>query len=193
MGDESTQLDLSAELDRLSAMRDGDGDGDGETDAGPRIEICGAVVDPETVTNHRMVGMTVDADVAELRGARWRHPLHRLRDDEATLSIDGEPASVGDVVDAVGGPDLTDGYVLDRATYAVWAIDAGGVGVADRDGAVGLRALEVPSVVDAGTGDTRAVTTTALRAASRPGFDDGARYRLFGPVGEPLDPTEPSG
>ena len=156
-------MDLSAELDRLSAMRGDDGD---DGDAGVRIEILDAVVEPDGVDGHRMVGLTVaaDGDAASLRGSRWRHPLHHLHRGDVRPTVDGTPVGVVEALDAVGGADLDDGYVLDRATYVVWAVDA---------------------AVD----ETQTVEVSRLETASRPGFDDAARYRAFDSVGRRLDPS----
>jgi len=181
MGDESIQMDLSAELDRLSAMRDGEDDG-----AGVRIEILDAVVEPDGVDGHRLVGLTVaaDGDAAALRGSRWRHPLHHLHRDDVRPTIDGTPASVAEALDAVGGADLDGGYVLDRATHVVWAVDGARGG-----NAVGLQAIEAPTAADVAVAETRTVEVATLEAASRPGFDDAARYRTFDSLGRPLDPS----
>ena len=183
MGDGSTQMDLSAELDRLSAMRGDDGD---DGDAGVRIEILDAVVEPDGVDGHRMVGLTVaaDGDAASLRGSRWRHPLHHLHREDVRPTVDGTPVGVVEALDAVGGADLDDGYVLDRATYVVWAVDG------TRGGnAVRLRAIEAPPAADAAVDETQTVEVSRLETASRPGFDDAARYRAFDSVGRRLDPS----
>jgi hypothetical protein len=132
-----------------------------------------------------MVGLTVaaDGDAAALRGSRWRHPLHHLHREDVRPTIDGTRVDVATALDAVGGADLDHGYVLDRATYVVWAIGGG------RDEtAVRLRAIDAPAAADVAAGETRTVTAAALETASRPGFDD-ARYRPFDPIGRPLDPS----
>ncbi|MFB6256802.1 MAG: hypothetical protein ABEH58_08800 [Haloplanus sp.] len=180
MGNESTQMDLSAELDRLSAMRGDDGE-----DAGVRIEILDAVVEPDGVDGHRMVGLTVaaDGDAASLRGSRWRHPLHHLHREDVRPTVDGTPVGVVRALDAVGGADLDGGYVLDRATYVIWAVDG-----AHGGSAVRLRAIDAPPAADTTVDETRTVEVSTLETASRPGFDDADRYRTFDPVGRPLDP-----
>jgi hypothetical protein len=181
MGDDSTQMDLSAELDRLSAMRGG-----GDDDAGVRIEILDAVVEPDGVDGHRLVGLTVaaDGDAAALRGSRWRHPLHHLHRGDVRATVDGTPVDVVEALDAVGGADLDHGYVLDRATYVVWAVDGARGGTAVR-----LRAIDAPDAADAAVDGTRTVEVATLETASRPGFDDAARYRTFDSVGRRVDPS----
>jgi hypothetical protein len=138
------------------------------------------------VEGHRLVGVTVaaDGDAASLRGSWWRHPLHHLHREDVRATIDGEPVRVAEALDAVGGADLDDGYVVDRATGVVWAVEGARGGTAVR-----LRAIDAPATADATMDEARTVEVAALETASRPGFDDAARYRTFDPIGRRADPS----
>lgn len=226
MGEESTQLDLSSELDRLQAMK-----GDGET-GDVRVQIGETVIDPDRVDEHQLVGTTVESDDSSLRGTRWHHPLHDLHRSGVTVERDGQETDLASALDALGGPDLETGYVVDRATGEAAAIVGrvdtqpadGTAEMVDRDAeatdgdtetadgdtesadgdtetadgdaetanggqSLRLRVVDAPPAAPREVGTERAVTLAALRTASRPGFDDGDRYRTFDPLGRPLDPA----
>lgn len=179
MGEESTQLDLSNELDRLSAMQGEDDDGEG-----PRLQIGTTRLDPEEIDGHQLIGVAVESDDPDIRGSRWHQPLHDLHRSGVTFEIDGEPVEPDRLFEAIGGPDLPTGYVLDRTTGAVSTIDG------RTDETLQLRVIDAPPQADHSTGSTVEHTTDTLQTASRPGFDDNARYGVYDPVGRPLDPTE---
>lgn len=205
MGEESTQLDLSSELDRLQAMK-----GDGET-GDVRVQIGETVIDPDRVDDHQLVGTTVESDDSSLRGTRWHHPLHDLHRAGVTVERDGQETDLASALDALGGPDLETGYVVDRATgesaAIVGRVDTDSVDgdaettdedteMADEDAATAdenqslrLRVVDAPPAAPHEVGTERTVTLAALRTASRPGFDDGDRYRTFDPLGRPLAPA----
>lgn len=178
MGEESTQLDLSNELDRLSAMNEEADDGEGV-----RVQIGTTRLDPDGIEGHQLVGVAVDSDDASLRGSRWEHPLHDCHREGVTFEIDGEAVGASEAFDAVGGPDLSVGYVLDRATGVVSAIDG------RSDDTLELRVIDAPAEAESTANTTHERPIDRLRDASRPGFDDGARFRTFGPLGRPLDPA----
>lgn len=179
MGEESTQLDLSSELDRLAAMKETNEDG-----GGPRVRIGETVIEPERIEDHRLVGLTVETDDPDLRGTRWHQPLQDLRRDGVTFELDGEPVDAEQVFTAVGGADLSAGYVLDRATFVVFAITG------RTDDTVELRVIDAPPEADATTDDEHEVAVERLASASRPGFADGQRYAAFDALGGALDPAE---
>ncbi len=164
MAEETTQLDLTDELDRLSAMR---GEDDGE---GYRVEVHDAVLDPDGVEGRRLTGTTVDGP-ADLRGREWAYPLDALHRPHVTARRDGEPVEVATLVDALGGPDL-DRYVLDRERYLVGA-------VVDADDPVVLRVVEAPAPASQSTGDRVEVSAAALSEATVQGYADRSRYRTF--------------
>lgn len=178
MGEESTQLDLSSELDRLQAMK-----GDGEADGDVRVLVGSTVIDPDRVDAHCLVGTTVESDDASLRGTRWRHPLHDCHRPGVTFERDGRETDLPAVVEALGGPDLDTGYVLDRATGDYAAIRG-------RDGdEVSLSVIDAPPASPRTADESVVLSLSVLRTASRPGFTAGDRYRTFDTLGRSLDPT----
>jgi|APHM01.1.fsa_nt_gi hypothetical protein len=170
MAEETTQLDLTNELDRLSAMR---GEDDGE---GVRVEVHDAVIDPDGVEGRRLTGTTVEGP-SDLRGCEWAHPLDALHRPHVTPLRDGNPVDIATLVDAVGGPDL-DRYVLDRERYVVAAVE----NAADP---LTLRVVEAPARTTRSAGDRIEVTAAALSEATVRGYADRPRYRVFDGYGHP--------
>jgi hypothetical protein len=165
--DETTQLDLSAELDRLSAMQDDGGDDDPTL----ALVVHGARFRPDGVAGHEVRALCDDGP-ADLRGRRVGLALHALHREGVHAERDGERVPVETVVDAVGGPDLADGYVVDRETGAVLAATDEGLVVA-----------ESSPVGEAG--DARRVDADALADATVTGFRDRPRYRRYDAYGRP--------
>ncbi len=170
MAEETTQLDLTDELDRLSAMR---GEDDGE---GYRVAVHDAVIDPDGVEGRRLTGTTVEGP-ADLRGRKWAYPLDALHRSHVTARRDGEPVDVPTLVDALGGPDV-DRYVLDRERYLVGAVED------DGDPLV-LRVIEAPASTERAVGDRVEVAPAALSTATVRGYADRPRYRVFDRYGRP--------
>lgn len=165
MGEETTQMDLTDELDRLAAMR-------GESDDGPlRIEVHDAVLDPDDVTGRRIAATAVEGP-ADLRGRRWEHPLDALHAPHVTASRENEQITVRELVDAVGGPDLDGAYVLDRETYVVGAVEA----VAS---SVRLRVIEAPERSGHAVGDGVELARSTVEDATVAGYRDRSRYAAF--------------
>lgn len=179
MGEETTQLDLTSELDRLEAMRDGDDDADDDL----RLWVHDAALDPDGVEGRRLTGMVVEGP-ADLRGREWAHPLDALHREHVTARRGEEAIGVGDLVDAVGGPALEGAYVLDRETYVVGAVaDAG-------DETVRLRVLEAPGESEASEGEDLALARSAVEGATVAGYADRRRYRVFDRYGRPSELPE---
>ncbi len=170
MGEQRTQLDLTDELDRLSAMR-GEDDGDGY-----RVAVHDAVFDPDGVEGRRLTGTTVEGP-ADLRGREWAYPLDALHRSHVTPRRDGDPVAVSTLVDAVGGPAV-DRYVLDRERYLVGA-------VADADDPVTLRVIEAPAPTTRSTGDRLTVSAASVADATVRGYATRQRYRVFDRYGRP--------
>jgi hypothetical protein len=168
MGEESTQLNLGAELDRLSAMQ-------GNDDTDLRLALDGAAFRPEAVDGHELRALCDDGPAA-LRGRRVGLALHACHPD-ARAEVDGSETTVERLVDAVGGPDL-DGYVYDRATGAVLA-------VRDDGDPLGLVVADSSPAGEAGA--ERRVAATDLGDATVPGYDDRARYRRYDAYGRRVD------
>lgn len=166
MGEETTQLDLSAELDRLSAMSEGD------DDAGLRLTVHGARFRPDAVAGHELHARRTDGP-ADLQGRRVGFALHALHDEGVHADRDGERVSVETLLDAAGGPDL-DGYVLDRETGAVLAVD-------DPGDPVVLRVADSSPVGEAR--EERRVATDVLSNATVAGWADRERYRCYDAYG----------
>ncbi len=173
MGEETTQLDLTDELDRLEAIR-----GEADADDDLRLVVHDAVVDPDGVTGRRLAGTTVEGP-ASLRGRRWEHPLDALHRDHVTAHRGEAELSVAELVDAVGGPDLSGPYVLDRESYVVGVVTG-----ADRD-PVELRVVEAPAASDRSVDETVELGGTALETATVAGYADRRRYRVFDAYGRP--------
>lgn len=171
MGEETTQLDLTDELDRLQAMRGEGGDGD------LRVEVHDAVLDPDGVEGRRLAATTVDGP-ADLRGRRWEHPLDALHRPHVTARRGETVVDVAELVDAVGGPDLAAPYVLDRQRRVV------GVVTADDD-PVRLRVVEAPAPATAAEGERIELSRTALAEATVRGYAERPRYRTFDRYGRP--------
>jgi hypothetical protein len=168
VSDETTQLDLSAELDRLSAMQDDDGD-----DPALALVVHGARFRPESVDGHEVRALCDDGP-ADLRGRRVGLALHALHRESAHAERDGERVAVETLVDAVGGPALADGYVVDRETGEVLAVADGGDGVS----------LVVAGSSPVGAaGDERRVAADRLRTATVAGDRDRPRYRVYDAYG----------
>lgn len=176
-GDETTQLDLSAELDRLSAMT-GDGDGDGDTDPDDpalRLSLHEATLQPEGVTGHELRALCTDGP-ADLRGRRVGVALHALHGDATRYERGADAVSAETLVDAVGGPALDDGYVVDREAGTVLAVASAG------DPLV-LAVADSSPVGEAGT--ERRVAASAVATATVAGYRDRARYRRYDAYGRP--------
>lgn len=177
MSEETTQVDLSAELDRLSAMR-GDEDGeDDEDDDSPalRLSVHDARFRPETVRGHELRALC-DEGPADLRGQRVGVALHALRREGVRATRAGERIRAVDLVDAVGGPDLSGGYVVDRQTGTVLAVDATGDPVelvVAGSGPVGEQGTE------------RRLDPETLATATVAGYRDRERYRRYDAYGRP--------
>ncbi len=160
-------MDLSAELDRLSAMRD---DGDD-----PRLSLVvhGARLRPETVAGHELRALC-DEGPADLRGRRVGVALHALGREGVRAERAGERISVTELVDAVGGPDLPGGYVVDRETGAVSTVATSGDPVE----------LVVAASSPAGErGAERRVDRETLATATVAGYRDRPRYRRYDAYG----------
>jgi hypothetical protein len=168
MGEETTQLDLSAELDRLAAMSGGD-------DASIALVVHEARVRPDAVEGHELRARCTDGPAA-LRGRRVGLALHALHGAGVHAERDGERVSVATLLDAVGGPELTDGYVLDRETGAVLA-------VVDPGDPLSLVVAESSPAGEAG--DEQHVTADVLSTATVTGWRDRERYRRYDPYGRP--------
>jgi hypothetical protein len=169
MGDETTQLDLSAELDRLSAMTDGDAD-----DADLTLVVHEARFRPEAATGHELRALCTDGP-ADLRGRRVGIALHALHDEGVHANRDGERVGVETLVDAVGGPAL-DGYLHDRETGAVLA-------VSDPGDPLLVRVADSSPVGAAG--EERRVTARELSTATVAGWRDRPRYCRYDAYGRP--------
>ncbi|PSQ39197.1 hypothetical protein BRD13_04010 [Halobacteriales archaeon SW_5_70_135] len=170
MSEETTQLDLSDELDRLEALRGGD-DAGGEL----RVAVHDAVLDPDGVEGRRPVATAVDGP-ADVRGRDWKHPLDALHRPHVSVTRGEERLSVTELVDAVGGPALDGPYVLDRETYVVSA-------VAGRD-PLALRVIEAPATSEQSAGD-RIGRQAAVETATVAGYGDRPRFRVFDRYGRP--------
>jgi len=170
MGEETTQLDLSAELDRLSAMSETAGD-----DPDRSLVLHGARFDPESVVGHELRALCTDGP-ADLRGRRVGLALHALHEEGVHAERDGERVPVETLLDAVGGPALADGYALDRETGAVLA-------VVDPGETVVLRVAASSPVGE--TDAERRVDADALANATVTGFRDRERYRRYDAYGRP--------
>jgi len=174
MSEETTQLELGDELDRLSAMR-----GDGADDpAGPAFERAGVTVRVDAVAAGRAEGVAV-AGPADARGRSWALPLERLHDEATATTVDGDPADPATLVDAAGGPAPAAGYLRDRAEGDV---------LAPADG--GRSAWSVASAADRSPrtpGETVELAPVAVRSATVPGYRDRPRYRAFDGYGRPVD------
>jgi len=164
MGEETTQLDLSDELDRLEALRGGD-DAGGEL----RVAVHDAVLDPDGVEGRRLVATAVDGPT-DVRGRTWEHPLDALHRPHVSVTRGEERLSVTELVDAVGGPALDGPYVLDRETYVVSA-------VAERD-PLALRVIEAPAS-EQSAGDRTERRRAAVETATVAGYGDRPRFRVF--------------
>lgn len=178
MGEETTQLDLTSELDRLEAMREGD-ESEDDDEADLRLAVHDAVLDPDGVEGRRLTGMTVDGP-ADLRGRRWAYPLDALHRDHVTARRGDEEIGVSDLVDTVGGPDLDGTYVLDRETYVVAAVER-----VDDD--VSLGVIEAPDQSEHAEGDHLERTRAAIETATVAGYADRPRYRVFDRYGRATD------
>lgn len=170
MSEETTQLDLSAELDRLSAMNDGDGDADDADDDTSVLVAHGARFRPESVAGHELRALCDDGP-ADLRGQRVGLALHALHRDGVYAERGGERVAIPTLVEAVGGPELGQGYVLDRETGAVLAVDDDLLVVADSSPA-------------GEPGAERRVDDRALADATVTGYRSRARYRRYDAYGE---------
>jgi hypothetical protein len=170
MGEETTQLDLSAELDRLSAMTDDDDDGPDHA-----LVVHGARFRPEAVAGHELRALCTDGP-SDLRGRRVGLALHALHGEAVHAERDGERVPVAALVDAVGGPALADGYLRDRETGAVLA-------VVDPGDPLLLRVAPSSPVGD--PGDDRRVGDEARATATVAGFPDRERYRRYDAYGRP--------
>jgi hypothetical protein len=171
MGEESTQLDLGAELDRLAAMTDDDGD-----DPDLRLSLDGARFRPEAVEGHELRALCDDGP-AGLRGRRVGLALHACHPD-ARAEADGAETTVERLVDAVGGPGLPGGYVRDRATGVVLAVRETG-------DPLGLVVADSSPAGEAGT--ERRLSAADLAGATVPGYRDRARYRRYDAYGRRAD------
>ncbi|MEF8819556.1 MAG: hypothetical protein V5A31_10045 [Haloferacaceae archaeon] len=169
MGEETTQLDLSAELDRLSAMS-----GDDADDADLVLVVHGARFRPESVVGHELRALCTDGP-ATLRGQRVGVALHALGRDGVYAERDGARVGRAALVDAVGGPEL-DGYVRDRQTGAVLA-------VVDPGDPAGLRVASSSPAGEAG--DERRLAAAALADETVAGWADRDRYRRYDAYGRP--------
>jgi hypothetical protein len=180
MGEETTQLDLTNELDRLEAMRE-EGTADDGEDA-LRLAVHDAVLDPDGVEGRRLTGMTVEGP-SDLRGRRWAQPLDALHRSHVTARRGETVLDVAELVDAVGGPALDAPYVLDRETYAVGTVET------VTETAVTLELIEAPGP-DAAEGDGVELSRSAVTTATVAGYADRPRYRVFDPYGRPTDLPE---
>jgi hypothetical protein len=170
MSEETTQLDLSAELDRLSAMSETTGD-----DPDRSLVLHGARFDPESVVGHELRALCTDG-AAELRGRRVGLALHALHEKDVHAERDGERVPIEALLDAVGGPALADGYTIDRETGAVLTVVDPGETVV----------LRVAASSPAGeTGTEQRVDTDTLANATVAGFRDRERYRRYDAYGRP--------
>lgn len=168
VGDETTQLDLGAELDRLSAMR-------GDGDEGLRLSVHGSTIRPETVAGHECRGVC-DEGPADLRGREVGVALHALHREGVRAARGDDPVSIPGLLDAVGGPALPDGYVLDRETGAVLAVVDGG-------DPLSLVVADSSPAGEPGAG--RRLASADLTTATVAGFADRARYRRYDAYGRP--------
>jgi len=165
MGEETTQLDLTDELDRLAVLR-GEDDADGRL----RVEVHDAVLDPDGVEGRRLVATAVEGSAA-LRGRTWEHPLDALHRPDVTVTRGDERLSVPDVVDAVGGPALEGPYVLDRETYVVAVVEG-------RD-PLSMQVIEAPAASERSTDERIDRPRTAIESATVTGYADRPRFRVF--------------
>jgi hypothetical protein len=167
MGEETTQLDLSAELDRLSAMNDEDA----ADETTLSLVVHEARFRPESVVGHELRALCTDGP-ADLRGRRVGLALHALHGEGVHAERDGERLSIPALLDAVGGPDLA-GYVVDRETGEVLAVEA-----------TDPLALVVAASSPVGeAGAERRVD--ALADATVAGFRDRERFRRYDTYGRP--------
>ncbi|MFB6168216.1 MAG: hypothetical protein ABEJ43_05145 [Haloferacaceae archaeon] len=171
MSDETTQLDLSAELDRLSAMT-----GDDAADDSDLVLVAyDARLHPDGVAGHELRALCAEGP-ADLRGQRLGLALHALYDEGVHAERGGERVPIPDLLDAVGGPDL-DGYVHDRETGEILA-------VVDPGDPLTLAVAGSSPVGDAG--DERRLGAAELSAATVAGFRSRDRYRRYDAYGRPV-------